>query len=72
MQKIDYKNLSNKDVKRFLSYCSKNVLYSFLIGSTFLALVKNYKKAMINEQEFSMFKYIREIEEMDNSENFKH
>lgn len=70
MQKI--KNLNKSDLKKISSYYGKTFLYSFLIGSAVIAVAKNYKKAMMNEEIFSMYKYFRSIEGEHKNEDFIH
>lgn len=70
MKNITAINLSKIDIKHFASYYGKSTLYSFLIGSAVLAIVKNYKKAMMNEEVFSLYKYLRETQGVPDSENY--
>lgn len=56
------KKYDKLDVQETLRYFGKNVLYSFLIGSAVLTLAKNYKKALLNEELFIMYKHFRSQE----------
>jgi hypothetical protein len=69
MEKPKINTPDSNDVKQFAIYYGKTFLYSFLIGSAVMAIVKNYKKAVLNEEVFSMYKYFRGIERSDNDED---
>ena len=69
MENAKIKAPNRNDVKQTAIYYGKTFLYSFLIGSAAIAIVKNYKKAVLNEEVFSMYKYFRSMEEQAGSED---
>lgn len=56
------KNVDKVDLKQSLNYFVKSFAYSFLIGSAVIAIAKNYKKAMLNEESFAAYKFFREMQ----------
>ena len=69
MENVNLKIPNRNDVKQTAIYYGKTFLYSFLIGSAAMAIVRNYKKAVLNEEVFSMYKYFRDVEERANNED---
>ncbi len=72
MENIKIKTPSKDDIKQIAIYYGKTILYSLLIGSSVVAIAKNYKKAMLNEEVFAMYKYFRTMQGAEDLEDFKH
>jgi hypothetical protein len=53
--------ISTQDFKYTLRYYKNNFLYALLIGSSIIALSRNYKKAMENEEDFLIFKMYKQF-----------
>ena len=53
--------ISTQDFKYTLRYYKNNFLYALLIGSSVIALSRNYKKAMENEEDFLIFKMYKQF-----------
>lgn len=53
--------ISTQDFKYSLRYYKNNFLYALLIGSSIIALSRNYKKAMENEEDFLIFKMYKKF-----------
>lgn len=69
MENVKIKTPNRDDIKQTAIYYGKTFFYSFLIGTAAVAIMKNYKKAVLNEEVFSMYKYFRGMEEQANNED---
>lgn len=58
-------DINSDEIKQNLKYFFKSFAYSLLIGSSIIAISRNYKKAMMNEEEFSAYKFFRKMSESE-------
>jgi hypothetical protein len=56
------KKIDKVDLRESFNYFVKSFTYSFFIGSAVIAIARNYKKAMLNEESFAAYKFFREMQ----------
>lgn len=62
MENIRIKNkIDLADLKETLRYYSNHLLYAILIGSSVIAISRNYRKAVMNEDLYSMYKTYKKM-----------
>ena len=49
------------DLKETLRYYGNHLLYAILIGSSVIAISRNYRKAIMNEDLYSMYKNYKKM-----------
>jgi hypothetical protein len=59
------KENSEIDLEESFKYFLKSFAYSFLLGAAVIAVAKNYKKAMLNEESYTAYKFFRKMQERD-------
>jgi len=55
-------NFEFSDIKETLHYYGQHLLCALLIGSSIIAISKNWKKAMMNEELYSIYKSYKKME----------
>jgi len=62
MENILTKNrIDLNDLKETFRYFGNHLIYAILIGSSVIAISRNYRKAVINEDLYSMYKTYKKM-----------